>query len=106
MIGGYDNISTLRLENVSEAIDSKAILKQIPTGTRVRLIGFYWNFDTAEEILDLCDVLDTMRGLDEAGNNLDTAQVSGTVFVRQIKVLTAPPGGGAIQMWLLVNYSR
>ncbi len=84
VIGGYDNISTLRLENVSEAIDSKAILKQIPTGTRVRLIGFYWNFDTAEEILDLCDVLDTMRGLDEAGNNLDTAQVSGTVFVSEI----------------------
>lgn len=83
-IGGYDNISTLRLENVSEAIDSKAILKQISTGTRVRLIGFYWNFDTAEEILDLCDVLDTMRGLDEAGNNLDTAQVSGTVFVSEI----------------------
>ena len=84
VIGGYDNISTLRLENVSEVFDSKAILKQIPTGTRVRLIGFYWNFDTAEEILDLCDVLDTMRGLDEAGNNLDTAQVSGTVFVSEI----------------------
>ena len=83
-IGGYDNISTLRLENVSEMIDSKAILQQIPAGTRVRLIGFYWNFDTAEEILGLCDVLDTMRGLDEAGNNLDTAQVSGTVFVSEI----------------------
>ena len=85
VIGGYDNISTLRLENVSEAIDSKAILLTVPENTRVRLIGFNWNFDSAEEILALYDRLDMMRGLDESGNNVDTAQVSGTVFVQAIR---------------------
>ena len=76
-VAGYSNISTLRIENSS--VDSKTILNSIPASARVRLIGFTWEAEDATEIEALLDTLDTMRGLDEAGNNVDTAQVSGTI---------------------------
>lgn len=75
----YANISTLWLENVSSAIDEKAILAAIPESSRVRLIGFAWEAADAAEIESLLDTLDKMRGLDEYGNNMDKAQVSGTI---------------------------
>lgn len=75
----YSSISTLWLENVSSAIDEIAILKQIPESSRVRLIGFYMEAEDADEISDLFDIFDTMRGLDEYGNNMDGAQISGTI---------------------------
>lgn len=80
----YANITTLWLENVSDAVDSKAILKAIAASSRVRLVGFYWECDDADEISDLFDILDTMRGLDEYGNNMDTAQVSGTIHTSSL----------------------
>ena len=84
VLPGYGNITTLRLENVSGAVPMKDILTAIPENSRVRLIGFDWSFDTAADILILYDRLDTMRGLDEQGNNMDTAQMSGTVRVENI----------------------
>ena len=80
----YSNISTLRLENVSSAVDEKAILRAIPANSRVRLIGFYWTAADAAEIEDLLDLLDTMRGLDEQGGNVDTAQVSGEIHTSSL----------------------
>ncbi|MBP3510305.1 leucine-rich repeat protein [Oscillibacter sp.] len=81
---GYGNITTLRLENVSGAVPAADILAAIPANSRVRLIGFDWSFDAAADILSLYDRLDTMRGLDEQGNNVDKAQLSGTVRVDSI----------------------
>lgn len=81
VLPSYENISTLRLENVSSVVDEKAILMAIPAGSRVRLIGFSWTAETAEDVFALMDYLDTMRGLDEAGNNLPQAQLSGTIYV-------------------------
>jgi hypothetical protein len=75
----YSRISTLRLENVSAVIDEKAILRAIPAASRVRLIGFYWTAEDYAEIKALFDLLDTMRGLDEQGGNVDVAQVSGEI---------------------------
>ena len=40
-----------------------------------------WEFDKAADVEDLYDILDTMRGLDESGNNTDTAQVSGKIHI-------------------------
>ena len=76
-IGGYDNISTLRLENVSEVFDLWEILHSIPSGARVRVTGLERTFEDAADILAFYDLLDTMRGLDENGNNMDKAQISG-----------------------------
>lgn len=83
-IGGYDNISTLRLENVSEVFDKKAILESIPAGSRVRITGMNWAADSAQDILTFYDRLDTMRGLDENGNNVEKAQIEGSVFVSEL----------------------
>lgn len=80
----FDNITTLRLENVSSAIPLTDILDAIQPNSRVRLIGFDWAFDSTAEIFEFYDYLDTMRGLDEAGNNMDKAQVSGTIHVENI----------------------
>lgn len=80
-IGGYDNISTLRLENVSEVFDLWEILHSIPVGARVRVTGLERSFEDAADILAFYDLLDTMRGLDENGNNTEKAQVSGTFTI-------------------------
>ena len=80
-IPSYAGISTLRLENVSSAVDSKAILQAIPANSRVRLIGIDWAAGDADTLMAIIALLDTMRGLDESGNNTDMAQVSGTISV-------------------------
>ena len=78
----YANISTLRLECVSqEAVDAPAILAALPENSRVRLIDIDWTVDTVEDIYALYDKLDTCRGLDENGNNADKAVITGTIHV-------------------------
>ena len=80
----YSNISSLRLENVGSAIDMQTMLMAIPATSRVRLIGIDWECDDTDEIDDLFDQLDLMRGLDENGNNMESAQISGTIHVPSI----------------------
>jgi len=75
------NVTTLRLENVSSAVDEMAILMALPAAARVRLIGFAWQAEDYAQVSAVYDRLDLMRGLDEAGGNVDTAQVMGTVHV-------------------------
>lgn len=82
-IGGYTNISTLRIENCP-TVDTKAVLKSVPAGTRVRLMGFYWTAADAAEISSLLDILDGMRGLDEKGGNTDTAQLQGEIHTTSL----------------------
>lgn len=84
VIGGYDNISTLRLENVSEVFDLWEILHSIPVGARVRVTGLRRSFEDAADILAFYDLLDTMRGLDENGNNTDKAQISGIFTIAEL----------------------
>ena len=48
-IPSYAGISTLRLENVSTAVDSITILQAIPANSRVRLIGIDWAAGTADK---------------------------------------------------------
>ncbi len=81
VVPSYENITTLRLENVSSAINMENILRGIKAGSRVRLIGVDWYFDSAAEIEALFDILDTMKGLDENDKNMDKAQISGTIHV-------------------------
>ena len=84
VLPSYSSITTLRLENVSDTIDSAAILAAMPANGRVRLIGFDWEMETPEAVLALYDRLDTMRGMDEFGNTMEKAQVSGTLHVDSI----------------------
>ena len=78
------NISTLWLENVGSTIDTYAILEALTAGARVRLFGFTWNMDEATDISSAFDILDTMRGLDQNGDNMTAAQVYGTIHVPSI----------------------
>lgn len=91
----YSNITTLRVEN-SPAIPVLDILANIPANSRVRIVGLNMTVESTDEVDDLYDLLDTMRGLDEAGNNLDRAVVSGTIT-----------GLGSITgAWLASMYAR
>jgi hypothetical protein len=81
VLPSYSNITTLRLENNSSIIDPLAILAQMPANSRVRIVGFEKTVASVEEIHAFYDGLDTMRGLDENGNNVDKAQVSGKIYI-------------------------
>jgi hypothetical protein len=80
----YDNITTLWLENNSDVVDPLAILNQMPANSRVRILGISYEAETGSDILALLNKLDSMRGLDENGNNTDYAQVSGSVHTAEV----------------------
>ena len=80
VLPSYANISTLRIEN-TPIVDTMAALNAIAANSRVRLVGVDWSMETPTEVLALMDKLDTFRGLDEAGNNLDKAVVSGVIHI-------------------------
>ena len=104
----YSNITTLWLENNSNVIDPVAILNQIPEKSRVRLIGMHLAVDSYDDIVNLIAKLDTMRGLDETAGNVETAQVSGTIYLEEV----TQPQLNEIAQWqsrypsLAVLYSR
>lgn len=84
-IPSYSQITTLRLENAG-VLDGMAlgILNAIPENSRVRLLGVSFPECSAEEAMAICDRLDKMRGLDESGNTVDAAQVSGTIHITSL----------------------
>ena len=75
-MAGYTNVTTLRVEN-SPAIPTFDILNSMPVNSRVRILGVNWEFETGEIITKL----NSMRGLDENGNNVDAAQVTGSIHI-------------------------
>ena len=80
----FSNISTLWLENTGTTVNTLTILNALTNGARVRLFGFLWTAQNASEIDNILDKLDAMRGLDQNGNNMATAQVYGTIHVPSI----------------------
>ena len=72
VIGSYANITTLRLENTN--LDMLTILQNINAGARIRLVGFDWRLTDAAEIEGVLAILDTMRGLDANGNNVEVKE--------------------------------
>lgn len=77
--GKYPALTTLWLEN--SAIDAMDMIGKIEANTRLRMIGISWEFESADAISDFYDILDTMRGLDEQGNNTEKPQISGRLHV-------------------------
>lgn len=77
----FSNVTTLRLENVSDEFDVFEIVEAMASGSRVRLYNFHWEFASPDDLISLYDMLDTMRGLDQNGNNTATAQLYGTVTI-------------------------
>ena len=81
VLPSVDNLSTCRLENVGDGIDTKAMINALPARCRVRLIGFDWTVANEAELSSLKEVFDTMRGLNEAGGNEDKAQLYGRIRI-------------------------
>ena len=77
----YANITTLRVEGCEDAIPYLTILRSMAPGSRVRIVGLEDEIASVAAFKSLVDLLSTFRGLDEHGNNVDTAQVSGTVVL-------------------------
>ncbi len=84
VLPSYSQITTLRLEHVSAAVDSLAIVRSMPTGSRVRLLGFAWSVEDGASAKRVLSNLSSMRGIDEAGNNTPHAQLSGSITVGRI----------------------
>ena len=81
-VASYANVTTLWID--SSSVDARPILAAIPANARVRITGFTWEVANAAAIDAIYDILDNMRGLDEYGGNMDTAQVSGTIHLSAI----------------------
>ena len=75
----YSNISTLRIENSSSVIPMLTILSSLEGGSRVRIIGFTMSVTSQDQVEEFYAYLDTMKGVDESGNEVDKAVVSGTI---------------------------
>ncbi len=81
----YENLTTLRLENINvDLFDTLSMILQMPANSRVRVLGVEWTIDTAEEIFEVFSKLDSYRGLDEYGNNVDKPQISGIIHTGTI----------------------
>ena len=80
-VPSFENVTTLRLENVGDKVDIFTILGQMKPNSRVRLVNVDWTFDNAAQVETFYDLLDTMRGLDENNNNMATAQISGRIHI-------------------------
>lgn len=78
LVADVSGVSTLRIENCP-TVDTKSMLNVIQENTRVRFVDFRWEAADYNEIKTLCDRLDTMRGLDINGNNLEYAYVQGII---------------------------
>jgi hypothetical protein len=74
----YSNVTTLRVED-SPAIPVLDVLADMAAGGRVRITGLQMTVSSTDDAEDFYDFLDTMRGLDESGNNVDKAVVAGTI---------------------------
>lgn len=85
-LASYNNISTLRLENVP-TLDIRNILNYTPNTAKIRLVGFTWEVESTEEIDALFSKFDSMAGgLDESGNDTSTSQaIQGTIHISYLK---------------------
>ena len=69
VILSYKNITTLRLENNSDIVNPMPILSGMPDGGRVRITGLNYEAASGYIIETFIKRLNTMRGMDENGNN-------------------------------------
>lgn len=77
----FSKITTLWIDNISPSLDLLSIVTSMTAGSRLRLFHFTWELTEVYSLNTMLDMLDSMRGLDQNGNNVDTAQVLGTVHV-------------------------
>lgn len=78
---GYDNLTTLNIENCP-SINILEIINKSPNVNRIRLAKINWRFTDASKIIELAK--GKYKGIDENGNNIDNANVSGKCYIETL----------------------
>lgn len=78
---GYTNITTLNIENCP-SIDVLDLISKCPNLNRIRLAKIDWRFSDASKVLELARGV--YKGIDENGNNVDYANVSGKCYIESL----------------------
>lgn len=78
---GYGNLLALNIENCP-AVDVFAIMNSASKLERVRLAKVNWTFDDANTMQALA--AKGYKGIDENGDNVNTAQISGTCHIKTL----------------------
>lgn len=76
---GYSNLTTLRIENMSD-LNLETIINSAANLNRVRLVNINATFANASALLKLADNT-KVHGLDENGLNIDDAVVTGSAYI-------------------------
>lgn len=83
VVEGYDNLTTLRIENTPN-IPLETIINSATSLDRVRLTGVNWNAESESTLRATITKLQNCIGMDAIGNNTEKAIVSGRVYVNSI----------------------
>lgn len=83
-VASYNSIDQLWLENMT-GLDTLDILRSVPEGTAIRITGYYWEAEDAEEIEGIFDLFDSMIGLDINSEEVEKAQLSGTIHTSALR---------------------
>ena len=79
---GYDNLTTLRIEDTVN-IPVEDIMLNAPKLNRIRLIDVQWDAESEDALVETIEKFKTCLGLDANGNNTDKAVVTGRVKVAE-----------------------
>lgn len=79
---GYDNLTTLRIEDAVN-VPVEDIMLNAPKLNRIRLIDVQWDAESEDALVETIDKFKTCLGLDANGNNTDKAVVTGRVKVAE-----------------------
>ena len=83
VLNDSSNLTTLRLENVGSLIDTPRVINNMADGSRIRALDIDWEVESEAELVTLYNKLIKMRGLDENGNNMDAAVLTGRIRVNE-----------------------
>lgn len=81
-LDGYDNLTTLRIED-TVGIPVEDIMLNAPNLNRIRLVDIEWEAESEEALVQTINKFKTCLGLDANGNNTDNAVVTGRVHVAE-----------------------
>ena len=79
---GYDNLTTLRIED-TVGIPVEDIMLNAQNLNRIRLIDVSWTADSEDALVQTIEKFKSCLGLDANGNNTNTAVVTGRVYVNE-----------------------
>ena len=79
---GYDNLTTLRIEDTVN-IPVEDIMLNASNLNRIRLIDVTWNAESEAALVQTIDKFKSCLGLDANGNNTNNAIVTGRVYVNE-----------------------